>query len=141
MGIERIPCRRILRQYLLPASGVLFRSWIDILRDQVSKKIKARQLHMIRQNPRLFAIITGLAMLCIVPSIASACPSCYGAADSPMIDGMNMAIMSMVGIVGFVLTGFVTVFFMIRRRMKKLSETPSSESNINNEGVIRWNNF
>mgnify|MGYP001583557044 CR=1 FL=1 len=50
---------------------------------------------------------------------ASACPSCYGQAQGPVIDGMNRAIMTMIGITGFVLTGFVALFISIGRRAKQ----------------------
>ncbi len=94
---------------------------------------------MIRSlSPVLTVAMAGLLFL---PEVVLACPSCYGAADSPMIDGMNTAIMSMVGIVVFVLSGFVAFFLFMRNRMKKLNEQKSSETYVNNKGVVQWNNF
>lgn len=49
-----------------------------------------------------------------------ACPSCYGAADSPMTEGMNMAILSLLGITGGVLVSFVAFFVYLRRRARML---------------------
>ncbi len=61
-----------------------------------------------------------LALLLLVgASQAPACPSCYGAAQGPVIDGMNKAIMAMIGITGFVLSGFVALFISIGRRAKQ----------------------
>lgn len=48
----------------------------------------------------------------------SACPVCYGASDSPMTDGMNKAIIAMLGITGFVLTGISSFFFMMIKKIK-----------------------
>lgn len=49
-----------------------------------------------------------------------ACPSCYGAPDSPMTEGMNMAILSLLGITGGVLMSFVAFFVYLRRRARML---------------------
>lgn len=57
--------------------------------------------------------------LIIAQTAAIACPSCYGAADSPMTAGMNAAILTMLGITGVVLTGISGMFFYIWRRMKQ----------------------
>jgi heme/copper-type cytochrome/quinol oxidase subunit 2 len=94
---------------------------------------------MIRSLVAVFSLT--MAGLLLLPEAVLACPSCYGAADSPMIDGMNTAIMSMVGIVAFVLCGFVAFFLFMRSRMKKLNEQKSSETYVNNKGVVQWNNF
>ncbi|MBS4028709.1 MAG: hypothetical protein KGZ58_08725 [Ignavibacteriales bacterium] len=53
-----------------------------------------------------------------------ACPVCYGAPDSPITEGMNKAIIAMLGITGFVLTGITSFFFMVRYKIK--SSTPHS---------------
>jgi len=51
---------------------------------------------------------------------AIACPSCYGTPDSPMTEGMNMAILSLLGITGGVLVSFVAFFMYLRRRARVL---------------------
>jgi hypothetical protein len=65
---------------------------------------------------RTIALI-GAALLVADGSAAWACPVCFGAADSPMTQGMNMAIALMLGILACVATGFV-MFFV---RLFKLS--------------------
>jgi heme/copper-type cytochrome/quinol oxidase subunit 2 len=70
---------------------------------------------------------------------AWACPSCYGAADGPMIDGMNMAILTMLGITGSVLGAITSFFVMMRRRLKRLRN--SNQAFVNQDGILRWNNF
>ena len=65
---------------------------------------------------RTFAVL-GAVLLVADGSSAWACPVCFGAADSPMTQGMNMAILLMLGILACVATGFV-MFFV---RLFKLS--------------------
>ncbi|RMD93558.1 MAG: hypothetical protein D6814_15485 [Calditrichaeota bacterium] len=50
------------------------------------------------------------------PGLAQACPVCYGAPDSPLTAGMNLAILTMIGIIGFILSSFVIFFIYLRRR-------------------------
>jgi hypothetical protein len=56
----------------------------------------------------------------LVPSIASACPVCYGSPDSPMTKSSNNAIMFLLGVVGFVQVGFIALFWSFWRRAKEL---------------------
>lgn len=93
------------------------------------------------------------AMFAIVASAlfspnALGCPVCYGAADSPMIDGMNAAILTLVGITGMVLAGISTFFlYLIKRiRAQRRGESHGSTSAssvepvVNEKGVLRWSN-
>jgi len=63
-----------------------------------------------------------LAILLFGASYVQACPACYGAAHSSRIDGMNAAIMTMVGITGFVLTGISTVFYTFWKRSRMMQD-------------------
>ena len=65
---------------------------------------------------KFFAIIIGLIIL--LPSTLSACAVCYGAADDPMIDGMNKAILFLLSIIGSVLMGVVAVIIYFSHRAK-----------------------
>jgi hypothetical protein len=49
---------------------------------------------------------------------ASACSTCFGAEDSSLTKGMNSAILTLLGIIGAVQVGFVTMFtgFIVRSR-------------------------
>ena len=85
-----------------------------------------------------------------VTSVAAACPSCYGAADSPMTAGMNTAILVMLGIVGFVLTIIASAFLFLWRRAKRNAAALSEKIFVdehgvlktkNEKGVVEWNNF
>lgn len=66
---------------------------------------------------RIFAFTAGLWILTGV-SQASACPVCYGASDSPMADGVNAAIIFLLGVTGTVLSGVVAFFVYMRKRTK-----------------------
>ncbi len=77
-------------------------------------------------NGRNLIVVIALCLLGAV-STSSACPTCYGQAEGPMIDGMNNAILAMIGIVGFVLTGFVALFVSIGRRAKDYNAAIDSE--------------
>ena len=68
----------------------------------------------------LAGIVT--ACLCLIHQIGSACPNCYGDPDSSMTAGMNMAILSLLGITGGVLAGFMAFFVFLRRRFRLLNE-------------------
>ncbi|HEX9941099.1 MAG TPA: hypothetical protein VGG03_03720 [Thermoanaerobaculia bacterium] len=57
-----------------------------------------------------------------LPQAAAACATCYGAADSPMTQGMNNAILTLIGVVGLVYVGIGKVLLDFRRRSKKLSQ-------------------
>lgn len=49
---------------------------------------------------------------------ASACATCFGAEDSGLTKGMNGAILTLLGVIGFVQVGFVAMFagFIVRSR-------------------------
>ncbi len=63
-----------------------------------------------------------VALLSLIPEFLAACPSCYGAADAPMTEGMNMAILSLMGVTGGVLVGFVSFFVHLRKRTRQFVE-------------------
>jgi len=57
-----------------------------------------------------------------------ACATCYGASDSPLAQGMNWGIMTLLGFISFVLLGVVAFFIFIVRRANALAaaSTPLS---------------
>jgi len=71
---------------------------------------------------RYCLIILVVGVLFLVPEFLAACPSCYGAADAPMTEGMNMAILSLMGVTGSVLVGFVSFFVYLRKRTREFVE-------------------
>ena len=71
---------------------------------------------------------------------AFACPSCYGAADSSLTQGMNAAILVMLGITGCVLALFCIFFTMLWRRTRLFHPPKTDTSFVNDKGVLQWNN-
>jgi heme/copper-type cytochrome/quinol oxidase subunit 2 len=51
-----------------------------------------------------------------------ACAACYGAPDAAQTHGMNMGILSMLGVTGFVLSGFGGMIFYFARRARRYSD-------------------
>lgn len=62
----------------------------------------------------------GLVLL-LAPQSLRACAACYGQSDSPMAAGMNWGIMSLLGIIAFVLGGVAGFFIFLARRSAKMS--------------------
>ncbi len=52
----------------------------------------------------------------ITQAKAFACPSCFGAPDSPQTEGIKWAILSLLGITGTVLVGVGAFFVYLRKR-------------------------
>ena len=49
-----------------------------------------------------------------------ACAVCFGASDAPMVKGMNMAILTLMGVVGTVLFGILAFGWSVGRRSRAL---------------------
>jgi hypothetical protein len=56
------------------------------------------------------------ALICVLSPPAAACPACYGGATGPVIDGMNAAVLVMIGITGGVFSWIVALGVRIARR-------------------------
>ncbi len=65
---------------------------------------------------RLIVLASVILAASLIPHSAQSCPICYGDPDSPMTQGMNMAIFSLLGVTGSVLGGLVLFFLYVRRR-------------------------
>jgi hypothetical protein len=71
-----------------------------------------------RRRDKLVAPLFALALLLLAPSIASACPVCYGAPGDPMTKGVSNGVWVLLGFVGFVQIGFVAMFWSFWRRAR-----------------------
>ena len=62
----------------------------------------------------------GIVVMAFIATCESAlaCPVCYGANDSPMTAGMNIAIFALLGVTGSVFAGVVSFYFYMRKRSK-----------------------
>ena len=61
-------------------------------------------------------------ILILYPEISKACAVCYGAQDSSMTDGMNKAIIFLLLIITFVLSGIISAVVYFYRRSKLINE-------------------
>ena len=52
------------------------------------------------------------------PHLAHACAVCFGASDAPQTKGMNMAILTLLFVIGGVLASFAAFFLHLRRQAK-----------------------
>jgi hypothetical protein len=80
----------------------------------------------------LSRIILPLALIAFAPAKVLACVTCYGGnIDSPMADGMNWGIFTLLGVVGTVLAAFLTfLIYAIRKSeaMNAAAELKKSEA-------------
>jgi len=73
-------------------------------------------------NPTLKKISLAALLLAVTASQSVfACATCYGASDSPLAQGMNWGIMTLLGFISFVLLGVVAFFIFIVRRANALA--------------------
>ena len=78
---------------------------------------------------RHVAFIATLAMgaALALPGLAAACATCYGAADTPMVNGQNKAIFVLLGFVGLVYAFVGKLIWDFRQRAKRLALPGSPE--------------
>jgi heme/copper-type cytochrome/quinol oxidase subunit 2 len=68
-------------------------------------------------------IITTLALVVLVASeTLLACPHCFGAEETSLIDGAKLGILAMLGVTFTVQGAFAGFFFYLRRRAKRIAE-------------------
>ncbi len=72
-------------------------------------------------SPTLVAVLLAGGAL-VGSSPAQACEVCFGAADDPATLGMNGAILFLLGVIGLVQVGFVSLFWGFRKRSRSLVE-------------------
>jgi hypothetical protein len=76
------------------------------------------------QKIRKLALVAFLVTATANPAFA--CPVCFGAADSPAVDGMRMAIIALLAITVTVLGSFAAFFVYLMRRARTLeAESPT----------------
>jgi NAD/NADP transhydrogenase alpha subunit len=67
-------------------------------------------------------LTTGAAVLIGGSSTVLACPVCFGAAESPLIDGAKLGVVALVAVTLAVQLGFVSFFLYLRKRAKQVAE-------------------
>jgi len=73
-------------------------------------------------------IIFTLVTIILLMENLSACATCFGAPDAPMTKGMNMAILTLLGVTGSVMGMAGTMFIVLRRRARMLREKLNDNS-------------
>ena len=75
-------------------------------------------------NPGVRRAIIGLSMLAmaLLAGDATACPVCYGNSDSGAANGVNNAVLLLLGIVALVQVGFVALFYTFWRRSREIRQ-------------------
>ena len=54
--------------------------------------------------------------------MALACPACFGAAETSMIDGAKLGVLVLLAILFAVQGGFVAFFLYLRKRAKRIAD-------------------
>jgi len=74
------------------------------------------------------AAFATLALACLWPASLWACAACYGQSDSPMAQGMNWGIFSLLAVVILVLGAFAAFFVYLAKRAAAISTTADHQS-------------
>jgi hypothetical protein len=67
-------------------------------------------------------LATAAALLIGGSSSAFACPVCFGAEETSMIDGTRLGVLVMLGVLFAVQGGFVGFFLYLRKRAKRIAD-------------------
>jgi heme/copper-type cytochrome/quinol oxidase subunit 2 len=67
-------------------------------------------------------VTMAVAILTVGGSSVFACPQCFGAAETPMIDGAKLGVLVMLAITFAVQGAFVGFFFYLRKRAKRIAD-------------------
>ena len=68
------------------------------------------------------AFATAVAVIIFGGSTVLACPVCFGAEETSMIDGARLGVLVMLGILFAVQGGFVGFFLYLRKRAKRIAD-------------------
>ena len=68
------------------------------------------------------AVATAVAVLVGGGSSVLACPLCFGAAETPMIEGSNLGVLVLLGVILTIQAAFVAFFIYLRKRAKQIAD-------------------
>jgi hypothetical protein len=74
---------------------------------------------------RCLAAAAGLSILGSQPLLA--CATCFGQSDSALAQGMNMGILSLLGVIGMVLSGVAGFFIFLARKSAHVANNAPPE--------------
>ena len=75
-----------------------------------------------RRAATLRAIATTTAVVLGGGANLLACPVCFGAAETPLIDGAKLGVLVMLAVTFAVQGAFVAFFFYLRKRAKRIAD-------------------
>lgn len=76
-----------------------------------------------RLDPQIKRVVIAVvAMLIVSSSNAFACPVCFGAEETGMINGTRLGILVLLGITLAVQGGFLAFFLYLRRRAQRIAD-------------------
>jgi hypothetical protein len=75
-----------------------------------------------QKNAAVFLIATVALVMIAGSSSLLACPVCFGAEETAMIDGTKLGIVAMLGITFTVQGGFLGFFLYLRNRARRIAE-------------------
>lgn len=81
---------------------------------------------MNRRLLRFAMLLTAVTFTAQSPALA--CATCYGASDSPLAQGMNWGIASLLGVIGMVLAGVVAFFVHVGLKSGKTNAGQADQS-------------
>lgn len=80
-------------------------------------------------------IITYFTAFLLTPRLMWACQSCFGAnVNTATTQGIEVAMLALLGITGFVSTGIVMFFLSMKKRRKHYAQDSVNELDFNHEG-------
>jgi|TARA_B110000263_G_C15233903_1_gene476007 hypothetical protein len=74
-------------------------------------------------------IILFILSIAVFPEVTYACATCFGNPNAAATQGMNKAILSMLGITGGVLGGVGSSIFILHRRAKEYAKSIKENKN------------
>jgi len=74
-------------------------------------------------------IILFILIIAVFPEVTYACATCFGNPNAAATQGMNKAILSMLGITGGVLGGVGSSIFILHRRAKEYAKSIKENKN------------
>ncbi len=81
---------------------------------------------MIRVKSLFVSILIGASFTIYAPS-ALACATCFGASDSPMAQGMNWGIFTLLAVVLFTLSAIAGFFVFLAKKSAQMSAGAASQ--------------
>lgn len=89
---------------------------------------------MSKNNPHHLLISSFIIIWVLFPDLLNACAVCFGDPESSMVQGVNMAILTMGGVTGSVLGGFVLFYYQIKKRFKLTGKYKENDHIMNRKG-------